>query len=279
MRPVLLAFLLITSTATRAATLAFENFQFPPGNLPTGIPEDPADEGAVIGPNGNTREAAAPSNGALGFATGYLRSDGTGVPQVGSNTLGVAGVETTGDQLEMPGDARVGRFFDVSADGPFGEYLTPGGQIGADGKTLWLAFVFSLGDGRGTQGFGLFRQYIRGDGAPAPVINIGVHEGTFAWRRTSDGPGSEWQPIAGAPAEAGVYLIVVKMEFAAGEDTFRIFINPTPAAEPANDQAAAVIAAPDLAFDAMAFASFGDPYTVSNLRVAGDFAGAIQTSE
>ncbi|MDX2081931.1 MAG: hypothetical protein SFU53_14195 [Terrimicrobiaceae bacterium] len=276
--PLLIALWIFVLSPAAGATLAFENFAFPSGDLPMGVPPESGDGIVGQGPNGNTRESAAPTNGALGFATGYVRADGNGIPQVGSNTLGFPGVDSGGDQLEMPPDVRCGRYFDTSPDGPFAGFLNREGRIGADGRTLWMAFLFQAHDTSGTQGVALFQQYIRGDGAPIPVVNIGIGDGKFAWRRAADGSGTEWQPLLRTAADPGVRLFVLKFEFAAEQDTLRIFVDPDPSRPPADATANGVVTAPDLSFEALGFSTFGDPYSVSNIRIADDYAGALQTA-
>lgn len=252
----------LAATPLHASVLAYEGFDFPLGSLPMG--------------SGNGPGGAAPNNGAPGFSTGYTLADGGGTPTVAASTWTYAGLAASPNQLNVPGGVRFGRFLDTSVDGAFQGFLDGSGNIGADGTTLWVAYLFQAGGTGGTQGFGLFVDQIRGDGFPRPVLNIGVDGGSFAWRRSADGAGNTWASLDSAPVNTDVNLFVIRMDFAAGDDTMRIFLNPDISlGTPDNSTARATITGFDMSFDAIGFASFGQNYSVSSLRIGSDFQGSV----
>ncbi|MDX2082302.1 MAG: PEP-CTERM sorting domain-containing protein [Terrimicrobiaceae bacterium] len=257
-----LAALAVTASTTQAALLAYEGFDFPTGNLPMG--------------SGNGPGGAAPNNGAPGFSTGYTLADGGGNPVVASSTMAYPGVAASPNQLNVPGSVRFGRFLDTSVSGPFDGYLDGSGNIGADGTTLWLAYLFQAGGTGGTQGFGLFVDQIRGDGFPRPIVNIGVDNGSFAWRRSADGAGNTWSSLTNGAVNTDVNLFVLRIDFASGDDTMRIFLNPdVSAGTPDNASANALITGYEMSFDAIGFSTFGQNYSVSSLRIGSDFGSSV----
>ncbi|RYD27475.1 MAG: hypothetical protein EOP86_24475, partial [Verrucomicrobiaceae bacterium] len=121
-------------------------------------------------------------NGGVGWAEPWQQISGAGQSVTdGSLTAGVhapAGYDSQshGNQVNLPNGQRDGRFLDTTPEGVFGAlgYVDDFGNIGADGKTLYLSF---LQQPNGTSSF-YEMEFHRGDlGDPGRIGGVGNDQG------------------------------------------------------------------------------------------------------
>ncbi len=163
--------------------------------------------------------------------------------------------ESLGNSSHIPNAQRDGRLLDTSPGGRFGAagYIDANGNIGADGKTLYISF---LQQPDGTTKFYEF-EFHRGDlGDPGRIGGVGndTNNPTVSLRtagvQTLIGPGS-----------TGVNFYVVRIDFKTGNDDVRVYQNPVSATEPAM-ATLSVADASDMSFNGISIAAFDNGRTV-----------------
>jgi autotransporter-associated beta strand protein len=239
--------------AAPAGLLAYEGFDYTPGtgNLPGkpgglgwGAPWTNVDAGGVNVQSGNL---LAGTNGPNGFDD-----------------------QSLGNSAFTPNNQRDGRLLDTTPGGRLGTagYIDGSGNVGADGKTIYLSFVQQPD---GTSKFYEF-EFHRGNlGDPGRIGGIGNDTGnpTVALRTggttTLIGPGS-----------TGVNLYVVRIDFKPGNDDVYVYQNPVSATEPAV-ATLTKIAASDMSFNGLSIAAFDSGRTVKHdeIRVGQNWSDVI----
>jgi hypothetical protein len=150
----------------------------------------------------------------------------------GGSQFGVAA-----GSLAYPGLAGTGNSgAEGSAAGYWGARRSLATSIGADGTTAYLSFLI-----RGTAGanaadfFGLYLEATN----PASDVFIGKDGGGITDRWVIERRGGQHQVASDDVIDAMTTLLVLRMDFAAGADTFSLFVNPqlgagAPAADAVN---------------------------------------------
>jgi hypothetical protein len=138
-------------------------------------------------------------------------------------------------------------------------YINGSGQIGADGKTLYVSF---LQQPNGTTSFYEF-EFHRGDiGDPGRIGGIGNDQaGTNVNLRA---PGGIHTPIGAGDTNVNFY--VVRIDYKAGNDDIRVYRNPVSSTEPAVPTLTALAQA-DMSFNGISFGAFLNSRTVAHDEV------------
>jgi len=171
---------------------------------------------------------------------------------------------SSGNSVFTVNGSRTGRLLDTSPGGFLATkgYIDGNGNVGADGKTIYISFMQqpngtdvyyefefhrgSLGDG-GRMG---------GVGNDAGGNNVNL--------RVQDPPGSNGNTMYGLGAgNTGVNFYVVRIDFKAGNDDVYVYRNPTSATEPVS-ATVSVTNAPDRSFNGISLGAFANSRTVAH---------------
>lgn len=177
---------------------------------------------------------------------------GSGSASIESGSLLYSGFGAAGEnRVQLNGSITVSRELALDPGDPLANYIDGNGDIGAslDGSALYLSVLMQV------------------DGASPPtstfsLYNDGTSSSDREFRIVYSGSNSSFQAIAGPsgsavnldPLNNGTNLFVIKIDFAAGNDTISLWQNPAAGlSEAAPD---AVIANYNIAFDRVAFSRF-----------------------
>lgn len=215
--------------------------------------------------------------GGLGWAAPWTPVDNGG-GNVQSGNLAAATNAPNGYDAQslanssfIPNAKRDGRLIDTSPGGRFGTagYIDSNGNVGADGKTLYLSFMQQPD---GTSKFYEF-EFHRGNlGDPGriggvgndtnnPVVNLRAPNGATSLI----GPGS-----------TGVNFYVVRIDFKAGNDDVRVYQNPVSAFEPGTATLIKTAVA-DMSFNGLSLAAFDNNRTVKHdeIRIGQNWSDVV----
>ncbi|MBB5351444.1 autotransporter-associated beta strand protein [Haloferula luteola] len=178
--------------------------------------------------------------------------------------------ESVGQSLDMPNQQRAGRLLDTSPGGVFdvAGYLDENGDIGADGKTLYISFLQQPDGASLFYEFEFHRDDLGDPGRIGGVGNdtnqpiVGLRTGGFT---TTIGPGS-----------TGVNFYVVRIDFKEGPDDVMVYQNPVSSTEP-GVPTLSVLGASDMAFDGLSMAAFVNNRTVRHdeIRVGQSWSDVV----
>ena len=222
--------------------------------------------------------ALAGQNGGFGWGGAWTQIEGAADSVVSGNLGGGASVPSGYDALSqgnhvLNNEIRDGRFLNVTANGAFGlsGYLDGNGNVGADGKTLYVSF---LQQPNGTTYFYEF-EFHRDDLNNAGRIGgIGNDSGnaTGVYLRTP----ATGQTLIGA-GDTSVNFYVVRIDFKSGNnDEVRVYRNPTSSTEPGTPTLTK-LSAGDMSFDGISFGAFVNSRTVRHdeVRVGTTWASVL----
>jgi fructan beta-fructosidase len=190
---------------------------------------------------------------------------------------------SSGGNLYLVNNSRKGRYFDCSSTGGFAQrgYLNAKGDLGADGRTLYLSFLQQPDGVSKFYEFELHRDDL-GDGGRIGGIGNDTANGEVSWRmQTPPGGTSTFWSLG--PGSTNVNFYVLRVDFKPGSDDVTIYRNPTSATEPAT--ATLVLSnVADLSFDGIAFGAYVNSRTVAHDEVrAGmtwaDVVGEVRQSQ
>jgi hypothetical protein len=148
------------------------------------------------------------SNGGTGWATPWIRTAGSSANVVSAGLTAPPGLPPAlGGAAEM----NTVFIFEQSRD------LSV--AIGADGTTKWFSFLLE------PDGTSLGMSLMIGDGiGAANTVNVGASGSDFLLGMDNTGTGSK---ITNAVVDDETYFLVVRIDFAAGNDLVRLYLNPT----------------------------------------------------
>ena len=210
-------------------------------------------------------------NGGVGWSGAWTSLGGNSANvlaenlSAGTNEPSGFDLHSAGQAAFQPSGSRSGRFLDCSTNGNFAlhGYLDANGNIGADGKTLYVSF---LQQPNGTSQFYEF-EFHRGDlgdgGRMAGIGNdTGDHDAHLRVEAPAGGTSTFWDLGAG---DTNVNFYVVRIDFEPGNDDVSVYRNPTGTNEAANVPTLANHGVGDLSFNGISFAAY-----LNNLTVAHD---------
>ncbi|MGC9450876.1 MAG: fibronectin type III domain-containing protein [Oceanipulchritudo sp.] len=164
---------------------------------------------------------------------------------------------------------------DMSADGPFADYLTDAGQVGKDGTTLYVSFLYQIANPPAGQGY--FQFYNRA--SETELFNgtkFGVGHG---WGSSTPVQFKSRGPILHAH-DGATHFVVIRMDYQDGNDTIRVWLDPPLTAR--EEQVAPVDGAfsQNATFDAFYFVgqgrdADGTTYYFDELRFADNWSAAL----
>jgi len=209
------------------------------------------------------------SSGGFGWANAWVNLGG-GSSQTLSNSL-VAGsnspagfdAHSADGALFIPNASRKGRYLDCTPTGTFGlhGYLDGGGNIGADGKTLYLSF---LQQPDGTSLFYEFELHRNDLGDGGRMGGIGNDTGdTQVHLRIETPPGGASTQFDLGAGNTNVNFYVVRIDFKTGNDDVFVYRNPTSTTEPAT-ATLTISNAADMSFDGISLAAYVNGRTVTH---------------
>lgn len=187
--------------------------------------------------------------------------------------------------------ARVSRTLNTSSGGPFSSYLS-GGNIGADGTTIYVAWASKMTEAPGTNPSDFYQGFEVDRGGTDDNANriiqvssdgsLGTQAITLRGNNPTTGVHTEAAVIPAASystnvaALEAIHYFVLKLSFGAGNnDTASIFMDPTLNA--LEGAPTATISGLDLSFDRLAIASHVDRplYQVDDIRIGTSYADVV----
>ncbi|HEY4417341.1 MAG TPA: autotransporter-associated beta strand repeat-containing protein [Verrucomicrobiae bacterium] len=251
---------LLTPAPTHAALMAYEGFNYGTGsaNL-TGL------------------------SGGFGWSGGWQTVNNSSSSVIAGNLTAGANAPTGYDSLSTGNAAltsngtRTGRWLDTSAGGMFGAhgYINTNGDIGADGKTVYISFMQQPNATSVYYEFELHRNNLSDPGREAGVGNDAGDNNVHFRIENPAGGGSTFSDLGAG--NTGVNFYVVRIDFQSGNSTVTVYRNPTSATEPAmpTQQVTAITA--DLSFDGISLGAFVGSQTVMHdeIRVGETWADVV----
>jgi autotransporter-associated beta strand protein len=218
-------------------------------------------------------------NGGFGWNGPWQHTDGNGVQITLGNLVGGANVPAGYDSrslsncIEVPSNAqtRSGRFFDCSSTSELAKqgFIDGNGNIGADGKTVYLAF---LQQPDRTSGF-YELEFHRGNlSDPGRMGGIGNDAGGNNVNLRAPNGVNNRSLGAGSTA---VNFYVVRIDYKAGNDDVFVYRNPTSNTEPATPTLTVSNVA-DMSLNGVSVAAYNGPdVKVDEIRLGATWADAI----
>jgi fructan beta-fructosidase len=246
--------------ANLGGILAYEGFNYPVGS------------GGLIGQNGGIGWSGTWAN--IGGSFGSILSS-----NLFAGTNGPAGYDShsAGNATFQPNDSRSGCFLDCSATGNFAAhgYIDADGNIGADGKTIYISFL------QQPNGLGKYYEFEfhRGDlGDPGRVAGIGndVGDNDVHWRSEVPAGGTSTFLDLG-PGSTNVNFYVVRIDYQGGNDNVYVYRNPTGTNESANVPVATMLGVGDMSFNGISLGAYDNNLTVAHdeIRVGITWADVV----
>ena len=219
-------------------------------------------------------------NGGTGWSGPWVGAGGTtGNTAVGlGNLTGGANVpagfdsRSISNSLEDFGGSRVGRFFDTSTNSQLylQGFVDANGNVGADGKTIYLSFLQQAGDPAGP----FYELELKKDnlGDPGRISGIGNDTGGANVNLRAGGVNN----YSLGTGDTNVDFYVVRIDYKPGNDDVRVYRNPTSLTEPAVPTRT-VLGAADMSFNGLSVAAFnGDAaQNVDEIRLGATWDDAI----
>lgn len=231
---------------------------------------------------GQTSSDIGGREGGFGWAGGWQNLSG-GSSQSSSNNLVASGNAPAGfgarssdGSLLVVNNSRKGRYLDCSSTGNFAQrgYVNASGDIGADGKTLYLSF---LQQPDGTSLFyelELHRNDLNDPGRMGGIGNDSAGTDVNLRSQSPPGGGSTYWNLG--PGNTGVNFYVLRIDFKPGNDDVFVYRNPTSVTEPALPTLVVSNIA-DMSFDGIALAAYVNGRTVwhDEVRIGVAWADVI----
>jgi hypothetical protein len=246
----------LAAAAAQGGEIGYEGFDGYPENYPDGTA--PAKAGSVFvdwrpqnAGRMNVQSAGGLAYGALPVTTGYLNMSS------GGTSMAVA--------------------LDVSAEGPFADYLDGNGRIGRDGTTLYVSFLYHITEPSSEQGYLQFYDATV-ETMPYDGARFGVGHG---WGVTTP---VKFNGVTGNPLihnkDGQTHFVVIRIDYKAGNDEIRVWLDPNLSAAETDLTPVVGPVTRDAAFNSFFFQSQGrdadgDTYFFDELRLASDWNSAL----
>jgi fructan beta-fructosidase len=210
-------------------------------------------------------------NGGFGWAGAWVNVNGNS-SQSDSNSLAAGANAPVGydthslnGYLFIPNSSRKGRYLDCSTTGTFAQhgYIDGNGNIGADGKTLYISFMQQPSSTSPFYEFELKRSDLGDDGRIGGIGNdVGSGNDDANLRIESPAGGSSTFYDLGT-GDTGVDFYVLRIDYQTGNDTVTVYRNPTSATEPATPTLV-VSNVTDMSFNGISFGAYLNSDTVAH---------------
>jgi fructan beta-fructosidase len=233
--------------SAHAALLAYEGFSYPAGTNLLAL--------NLVALNGGT-----------GWSNGWVDVAGNGGATVsfGNLTAGASApvgydAGSSGNSAFVSNNNRYGRWLDCSTNGNFALFglLNTNGNIGADGRTIYISFLQQPSSPSTFYEF----EFHRGNlGDPGRIAGIGndFNFTTVNFRA----PDTIQTPIG--PGSTNVNLYIVRIDFQPGNDDVYVYRNPTGNSEADNQPTLTMLGAADMSFNGISLAAFNNGVTVKH---------------
>ena len=222
------------------------------------------------------------ANGGFGWAGAWVNVAG-GSSQSFSNSLTTGASAPAGydahslnGYLSIANSSRKGRYLDCSATGSFAQhgYIDSNGNIGADGKTLYISFVQQPSDVVQFFEFELKRGDLGDNGRIGGIGNDTSDTDAHFRSEVPAGGTSTFYDLG--PGNTNVNFYVIRIDFMPGNDKVFIYRNATSPTEPATPTLT-VSNISDMSFNGISFGAYLNNVTVSHdeLRFGMTWADVI----
>jgi fructan beta-fructosidase len=230
----------VSVCADLGGILAYEGFDYPPA----------ANEGNLSDQNGGIGWTGAWTN-----PRGYSGSISAGSMLAGSNGPSGYDRHSSGSSVFQPAASQSGRWLDCSAAGNFAAhgYIDANGNIGADGKTLYVSF---LQQPNGTSSFYEFEFHRGALGDSGRAAGIGNDTGDSDVHLRAEVPAggnSTFWDLG--PGNTNVNFYVMRIDYKPGNDDVFVYRNPTSLTEPVSP-VLTVSNVADLSFDSICLGTY-----------------------
>lgn len=180
---------------------------------------------------------------------------------------------SAGNSVHIANNSRCGRWLDCSATGPFAQagLLNGSGNIGANGKTVYVSFIQQPSSVGYFYEFEFHRDNLADAGRIAGIGND-VASSTQVNLRA---PAATHTPMGVGSTNVNFY--VVRIDFKSGNDDVYVYRNPKGNLESDNEPVLTMPAVADMSFDGLSMGAFVNGVTVKNdeIRVGQTWASAI----
>ncbi len=214
--------------------------------------------------------------GGLGWGAAWANVNGgggnviSGSLTASTNAPNGYDAQSLGNSAYCPNSQRDGRVVDTSLGGRFGTagYVDANGNIGADGKTVYISF---LQQPDGTSYFYEFELHRGNLGDPGRIGGVGNDTGNPVVNLRTGGTTT----LIG-PGSTGVNLYVVRIDFKAGNDDVYVYQNPLSATEPATPTLKK-LAISDMSFNGVSLAAYVNGRTVKHdeIRIGQSWSDVV----
>lgn len=209
------------------------------------------------------------ANGGLGWAGAWVNLNGNASQSYSNSLVTKAGAPAGYDAHSLDGylfsanASRKGRYLNCSATGPFAQrgYLDGAGHIGADGTTIYFSFLQKPSALSKFYEFEIKRNDL-GDGGRIAGIGNDTGDTRVHLRIQAPAGGNSTFYDLGT-GSTNVSLYVVRIDYQPGNDTVRVYRNPTSGAEPTIPTLVLSNVA-DLSFDGISLAAYDNNVAVSH---------------
>jgi fructan beta-fructosidase len=208
-------------------------------------------------------------NGGFGWASAWVGLDGSPA-QINSNSLPAGtnapsgfDARSVGGSLSQPNATRKGRYLDSSDTGNFAlhGFIDSNGNIGADGKTLYLSFLQRPSDVVQFYECEIHRSDLGDGGRLAGIGNDTLdHDVHLRVEVPPGGSSTFWDLGAGS---TNVNFYVMRIDFKPGNDDIFIYRNPVSASEPLTPTLTLSNIA-DMSFNGISFGAYLNNVSVSH---------------
>lgn len=225
------------------------------------------------------------ANGGFGWSGAWVSLDGAS-SQILSNSLsanvnappGIDG-RSLGGSLYQPNSSRKGRYLDCSGTGNFAlhGFVDSNGNIGADGKTLYVSFLQRPSDVVQFYECEFHRNDLGDAGRMAGIGNDTTdHDVHLRVEVPAGGSSTFWDLGAG---NTNVNFYVLRIDFKTGNDDVFLYRNPVSSTEPAVPTLTLSNVA-DMSFNGISFGAYLNNVSLSHdeIRLGMTWADAIGTS-
>lgn len=210
-------------------------------------------------------------NGGIGWSNGWIDVGGSGGITVnagsligGTNAPGGYDGRSTGNSSFVSNGNRYGRWLDCSANGNFAlnGLIDANGNIGADGKTIYVSF---LQQPSSTSTFYEF-EFHRGNlGDPGRTAGIGNDYNSTSVNFRSEVPAGGTSTFWNiGPGDTNVNLYVMRIDFQPGNDDVYIYRNPTGNSESENQPTLTMLNVADMSFNGISLAAYNNSVSVKH---------------
>lgn len=231
---------------------------------------------------GQTTSDIGGREGGFGWAGGWQNLSG-GASQSASTNLLAGGNAPAGfdahssdGSLLVVNNSRKGRFLDCSSAGNFAQrgYLNASGDIGADGKTLYLSFLQQPDGPALFYELELHRNDLNDPGRMGGIGNDAA--GTNVNLRAQSPPGGSATFWSLGPGNTNVNFYVLRIDFKSGNDDVFVYRNPTSVGELVVPTLVVSNIA-DMSFDGVALAAYVNGRTVwhDEIRIGTTWADVV----